>query len=173
MRVSGSILGAGMSGAVAAIGVVLQVPYIAIVAGIGVVVGAVLGAALAPRAAATDQPIWFALMSSVAAVPAGGAVAGVIFAIGIAVSQGTAESLPIVLVTTLFSLPLYPLFAPVTAPIAIASVLVGRRLVRAEPRTAALTLSGLLVADAVLLALSPALVPWVARVVTWVGDFGR
>jgi hypothetical protein len=173
LRVSGAILGGGMSGAVAVIGVVLGVPFIAIVAGIGVVVGTILGAILAPKAAVTRQPIAFALVTSVVAVPVGGAIVGALFAFGIAWSEGAADSLPIMAVTGLFSLPLYPIFAPVVAPITIACILIGRRLLRAEPRTAALVLAGLVVADAALLALSPVIAPWVARTVTWVGQFSR
>jgi uncharacterized protein (DUF2062 family) len=132
-----------MSGAVGVLGVALEVAYVAIVGGIGVVVGAILGALFAPRAVASDKPVALALMLSVLAVPVGGAVVGVTFAFGIAVSQGTAESLPIVLVTTLFSLPMYPVFAPVVIPVSVASVVAGRRLVRVEPRMAALALAGL------------------------------
>jgi len=67
---------------------------------------------------------------------------------------------------------MYPLFAPVVAPISIASVLAGRRLVRVEPRTAGLVLAGLLVAD-VFLALTPAIAPWLDQVAAWVAEFGR
>ena len=173
LRVSGAALGAGMSGAVGVLGVALEVPYLAIVGGIGVIVGAILGALFAPRAVASDRPVALALMLSVLAVPVGGAVVGAIFAFGIAVSQGTAESLPIVFVTTIFALPMYPIFAPVVVPISIASVLAGRRLVRVGPRTAALALAGLAVADVALLVLTPAIAPWVDQAASWVAGFGR
>jgi hypothetical protein len=173
LRISGGVLGSGLSGAVAVVGVGLQVPYVAIVAGIGAAVGVILGAILAPKAARTDRPIAFALVASLIAVPVGGAVVGAIFAIGIAVSQGTAEALPIVLVTTLFSIPMYPLFAPISVPIAIASVLIGRRLVRVEPRITSLALAGLIGADVALLMLMPTIRPWLSMATTWIGDFGR
>jgi hypothetical protein len=173
LRVSGAVLGAGMSGAVGVLGWALGIAYVAIVGGIGVVVGAILGALFAPRALASDKPVSFALVLSVVAVPVGGAVVGVIFAFGIAVSQGTAESLPIVFATTLFSLPMYPVFAPVVVPISIASVLAGRRLARVEPRMAALALAGLAVADVAFLVLTPTIAPWLDQAVSWVADFGR
>lgn len=173
LRVSGAVLGAGISGAVGVLGVALGIAYLAIVAGIGVVVGAILGALFAPRAVASEKPVALALMLSVLAVPVGGAVVGVIFAFGIAVSQGTAESLPIVLATTLFALPMYPVFAPVVVPISIASILAGRRLVRVEARMAALTLAGLAIADVAFLALAPTIAPWLDQVVSWAAEFGR
>jgi hypothetical protein len=78
-----------------------------------------------------------------------------------------------VLVTTLFSIPMYPLFAPISVPIAIASVLIGRRLVRVEPRITSLALAGLIGADVALLMLMPTIRPWLSMATTWIGDFGR
>jgi hypothetical protein len=162
-----------MSGSVAAVAVMLEVPYVAIVGAIGVVVGAILGATFAPKAVASDSPVAFAIVLSVLAVPVGGAVTGAILAFGISMSQGTAESLPIVIATTIFSLPMYPIFAPVVAPIAIASVIVGRRLARVDPRMAALALAGLAVGDVALLALTPTIAPWMNRAASWMAEFGR
>ena len=144
----GAVLGAGTSGAVAVTAMALQVPVVDVVAGIGVVVGAVLGAWFAPRAATTREPLMLAFRISVLTMPAGGAI------FGLASAAGTAPLL--VLLTTAFAPVLYPLLAPVVYPITLAAVLAGRRLIRVAPMTAAIVLAALLAADAVGLAIAPA-----------------
>jgi hypothetical protein len=133
------MLGGGTSGAVAVLAIALEIPVVDIIAGIGVVVGAALGAWYAPMAATTNEPIGLVFRMSILAMPIGGAIFGVIFA------GGTAPAL--ILLTTAFAVVLYPLLAPVILPIALAAVLAGRRLVTLPRRTSGLLLAILLAAD--------------------------
>jgi hypothetical protein len=144
----------------------LHVPFVDVVAGIGVVVGAVLGAWFAPRAATTDEPLMLAFRLSVLAMPAGGAI------FGLAVSATTAPVL--VLLTTAFAPVLYPLLAPVVYPITLAAILAGRRLLRAAPMTASVVLAALLAGDVTGLVIAPAVADWLSpTVVSPSGDLLR
>jgi hypothetical protein len=147
--VTGALLGAGVSGAVAVTALALIVPLVDMVAGIGVLVGAALGGWFAPKAATTDEPFQLAFRISVLAMPMGGAVFGL-------VTVGTTAPV-LALITTALAPVLYPVLGPVVLPITLVAIAAGRRLIELPTRSAGLVLGVLLAADVAGLAVSPAI----------------
>jgi hypothetical protein len=149
IRAYGVAIGGGVSAAVAAVCVALRLDWPATIASVGIGTGAIIGAWRAPAVAVTTRPLVSALALSVIALPVG-AVTWVLVAWISAPSGGAGWSVIAMLgLAVLYSLASSPAMLPIVAPIAIVSVYAGRRVARLRPRSAALAVVALLLADGV------------------------
>ncbi len=132
----GLVLGAGTSALVAVTAVALRIDFVATVAGIGVVVGGLLGAAFAPVALRTDQPVGQALRLTLYSIPLGAAVFGLSSPWPDMATDLGARATSAAIFASISILAL-PVLLPVVMPIALAAILGGRRLARTGTRAMA------------------------------------
>lgn len=122
-RALAAVFGATVSGLVATIGFWAAIEYVSIVCLFGVPAAALIGFLFGPRAAATSRPALDAVGLGLLAVPAGLSVIALasLLAVG-----GSGDVLPFIL----FAVLAIPFAAPVSVPVSLLTVYIGRRLIR-------------------------------------------